>query len=167
MTPRLKAFALLLGLSACTTADINPMERQPKYLPYHQSEFFADGRAMRHPPQGTVPRQRSLTDPRLNAPHGPDGAWVSAVPVPMTMEMLRDGRKQFEIICATCHGLAGDGDSQVARNMAQRPAPSLHAVDTTPGRVYAITRDGYGLMPPFGGELSVEQRWAVVAYVQA
>ncbi len=72
--------------------------------------------------------------------------------------------------CAACHGLAGDGDSPVARNMALRKPPSLHEprIRALPaGRLYAVVRDGYGLMPSYAEELSVGERWAVVAYVRA
>lgn len=167
MKPRLTAVAALLALGACNTADINPMERQGKYLPYQYSEFYADGRAMRHPPQGTVPRERDVSNPMIDVAQNPDGSWVTQIPVPVTMEMLQAGRKRYEITCGTCHGIAGDGDSLVAQNMAQRPAPSFFEIDTTPGRVYAALRDGFGLMPPFAAEIERNERWAVVAYIQA
>jgi mono/diheme cytochrome c family protein len=66
--------ALLAGLLALATAcsseenlvppdwGLNRMIRQPRYDPYGASTFFDDGRAMRPPPEGTVP---------VDAPFGP------------------------------------------------------------------------------------------------
>ena len=82
--------------------------------------------------------------------------------------MLQTGRKRFEIICATCHGLVGDGRSLVARNMSLRPPPSLHDYASRPdGYIYQVITRGFGLMPSYSAELPVEERWAVVAYVRA
>jgi mono/diheme cytochrome c family protein len=88
--------------------------------------------------------------------------------VPVTPELLAVGRKRFEINCAVCHGLLGDGDSLVARNMAQRPPPSLHRrVWAEDGRYYQVVAQGFGIMPSYAAELTIEERWAVVAYVRA
>ena len=35
------------------------------------------------------------------------------------------------------------------------------------GHYYQVVANGFGLMPGYGAELSVEERWAVVAYVAA
>ena len=36
-----------------------------------------------------------------------------------------------------------------------------------PGYVFAVVTEGYGLMPSYAEMLSVEERWAVVAYLEA
>ncbi len=35
------------------------------------------------------------------------------------------------------------------------------------GRVYRVINEGYGLMPSYAVQLSLSDRWAVVAYVRA
>ena len=35
------------------------------------------------------------------------------------------------------------------------------------GHYYQVVANGFGLMPGYGAELTVEERWAVVAYVAA
>jgi mono/diheme cytochrome c family protein len=168
---------MLLGLglaslsAGCTTADIDPMERQPKVKAYAESTLFADGRAMRQPPAGTVPRERPLEGPEAQA-----GAAVladedvTALPVPLTRALLDRGRNRFDIYCATCHGLVGDGDSVVADKMSLRVPPSLHSPHAralTVGQLYRVIVEGYGVMPSYRVELPLSDRWAVVAYVQA
>ena len=140
--------ALLLLLVACDnggrTPDWSRMIDQPKPIPY---------RAMRQPPAGTV--QRGWTpDPGMP---------------PVTRALLERGRDRYGVVCATCHGTDGNGDSLVARNMQRRKPPSLHeprvAELTTTELEHAI-EVGYGLMPSFAALLDRRDRWAVVAYVK-
>jgi Cytochrome C oxidase, cbb3-type, subunit III len=54
--------------------------------------------------------------------------------------------------------------------MTLRPPPSLHEpriVAYPVGRLFRVVSQGYGLMPSYADVLSIEDRWAVVAYVQA
>jgi mono/diheme cytochrome c family protein len=95
---------------------------------------------------------------------------VTHIPVPVTTALLARGRERFDVVCATCHGVTGTGESIVAEKMAFRRPPSLHLASTRaypPGRLYAIVKDGYGLMPAYASMLDVEERWAIVAYVRA
>jgi cytochrome c553 len=94
--------------------------------------------------------------------------YVAAIPVTLTPQLLALGRKRFDILCATCHGPAGDGDSIVARQMALRPPPTLHKYRDRPaGYFYEVITKGFGLMASYAAELSIEERWAVVAYIRA
>jgi mono/diheme cytochrome c family protein len=160
--------ALLLSvalLAGCPAWD--PMQRQPKYKAYQASEFHADGLAMRAPPAGTVP-YGSVGDPALQRGVGADGKPLARVPVPLTPLLLATGRKKFEIHCAVCHGLVGDGQSQVALNMALRRPPNLHLYRDVPdGYIFQVISQGFGLMPSYAAELTPEERWGVVGYVRA
>ena len=156
-----------LSMAACHPSDLDPMEIQPKFAPYRESDFFDDGRAMRVPPPGTIPRERIIGNPALT--EGIVGGQAAArIPLPVTAELLRLGQRRFEITCATCHGVLGDGDSEVARKMSLRPPPSLAAyADQPPGVLFRVISTGYGLMPAYGVEIPAPERWAVVAYVRA
>ena len=165
--------ALLLLCSGCTCEGMSSsqilqrMEVQEKYLPYGSNDLFADGRAMRTPPEGTISRERLVGHPGITTGRV-DGGQVVDVPVPITAELLRRGRHRYEIVCASCHGLVGNGDSMVADNMATRLPPSLIALSERPaGFFYQAITEGYGLMPSFAGEIPMDERWAVVAYVKA
>ena len=164
-----RAALLVLLLAGCHTSDIDPMEIQPKLRPYTESDFFEDGRAMRAPPPGTVPRERPMGDPVLTGGLV-DGRDADRIPLPITRELLERGQKRFEITCSACHGVLGDGRSLVARNMALRPPPSLHArrlQDAPPGAIFRVISQGYGLMPALAAEIPPEERWAAIAYLRA
>jgi hypothetical protein len=168
--------ALLVLLAGC-----DEMGRQPKALPYQSNSFFEDNRVMRQPPPGTVSRDRRGKSSRmltgLQQPGQLDGGYLEEIPLELTLgeiplELTRGfverGQHAFQIYCATCHGLLGDGESQVARNMALRPPPSLHTLPEYPdGYSYFVISEGFGLMPGYKDKLAAEERWAVVAYVRA
>ncbi|MBK7506583.1 MAG: cytochrome c, partial [Bacteroidetes bacterium] len=67
-----------------------------------------------------------------------------------------------------CHGLVGDGESQVALSMSLRKPPSLHLYrDVADGYLFQVVSQGFGLMPSYAADLTAEERWGVVAYVRA
>jgi mono/diheme cytochrome c family protein len=159
--------AALAGLALAGCPRLDPMQRQAKYKAYQASDFFDDGLTMRAPPEGTVP-YRSLLDPAVETGLGADGKPLAVSPVPFDPALLARGRAKFEVSCAVCHGLLGDGDSQVALNMSLRRPPSLHLYRDRPdGYIYQVVTSGFGLMPSYAHSLSVHDRWAVVAYVRA
>jgi len=142
-----------LALAGCPRLD--PMQRQQKVKAFRSSTYFADGLGMRTPPAGTVPHA-PLLPAEVATGLGPDG------------KPLARGRGRFDVTCATCHGVLGDGESQVALNMGLRRPPSLHAYRDVPdGYIYRVISEGFGLMPSYALELTPEDRWAVVAYVRA
>jgi mono/diheme cytochrome c family protein len=163
----------VLALTGCDGVvpgpDLERMIDQPSYRPYDPSARFADHRAMRPPPDGTVPHDRVVGRPAMT--EGVErAAYVTTIPLPIDRAVLTRGRERFEVFCAACHGLTGDGTSEVARNMALRRPPSLLAAPVTgfpPGRLFQVISHGYGLMPSYAAELRVADRWAVVAYVGA
>ena len=162
------ALLALSLLAACAdTTIVDPMERQPKARAFAANPFFEDGRAMRQPPPGTVPRERIVGNPALT--QGQVGEKdVTEIPVPLTRALLEVGHRKFDIYCATCHGLVGDGRSPVAANMALRLPPNLHdRAGMAVGHYYQVIANGFGLMPGYAAELSVEERWAVIAYLRA
>ncbi len=162
----------VVGLATLTGCEVpsdflQRMEVQPKYEYYESTDFFADGRAMRPPPEGTVPRERPVGNPGLSTGRA-NGQLVSAIPVEVDRALLTLGQKKYNIVCAQCHGVLGDGQSIVAENMALRLPPSLLELSGRPaGHFYAAITEGYGVMPSFSGELDTRERWAVVAYVRA
>jgi mono/diheme cytochrome c family protein len=165
-----------LGLAVFSLGCENPVtaisfERmidQPRGKPYKASPYFADGRLMRLPPTGVVPagapEARSVRT-------GLDGnAYLTVIPRNIDGALLERGRDGFDVHCAACHGLLGDGNSVVAEHLSLRKPPSL--VDEPvrsfpPGRVFQVMSDGYGMMPSYASALAVDERWAVVAYLRA
>jgi len=162
---RTALLALALLAAGCDVLD--PMMVQQKVKPYRPSDFYEDGIPMRPAPPGTVGREE-LRPAAVAAGIGPDDRPLARIPLPVTRQTLETGRKQYEIVCGVCHGLLGDGDSPVARNMSLRPPPSLHLkVGNPDGYFYGVIARGYGVMPSYASHLTVEERWAVVAYLRA
>lgn len=165
---------LALGCSTEQTvftphATLSRMQQQPRFDPFESSPFFSDGRTMRTPPVGTVPRERVVA-PRERVSGLAGSAYVTNVPRPITRGLLAEGRARFDEVCANCHGVLGDGHSAVAENMQLRRPPSLHEQrlrDAPTGRLFQVITDGYGLMPAHAPYLTVDERWAIVAYVRA
>lgn len=137
--------------------DFERMRVQPRYSAYGASAFFPDGKAMRTPPRGTVPRNVI------------DTAAMRSEAMLGSAAMIRRGADRFHIFCAACHGEQADGQSVVASNMTP-PPPTLRSdrVRTrTPDELYAIVANGFARMPPYASELATRDRWAVVAYVRS
>jgi len=171
----------------CSCDQLDPMQQQPRDDAFAVSRFFPDGRTMQWPPPNAVPRGRPSLAPVIRTGRE-DGAFTATIPMPVTRDLLTTGRDRFDVYCAPCHGLLGNGNSVVAQNMTLRRPPSLivHAPHAPgepppsgptmpdgrhphllPGYVFAVVTEGYGLMPSYAEMLSVEERWAVVAYLEA
>jgi mono/diheme cytochrome c family protein len=167
----------LVLLTACSTDQtiVTPdphLERmvvQPRRNAYTEDSFFANGMTMQHPPLGTMPASDTIERPVVTS--GLDhGAWADRIPVDVDRGMVERGRRAFDVTCATCHGVTGDGRSVVSGKMRLRAPPSLVAppiADQPPGRIFGTITQGYGLMPSYASQLSSRERWEVVAYVLA
>jgi mono/diheme cytochrome c family protein len=151
--------------------DWSRMITQPKLLPYGATGEFVDHRAMRPVPEGAIAHDW-IADPvirtgRVSAAAGAGD--VDEIPLTVDRALLDRGRDRFAIVCATCHGMDGSGDSAVARAMQRRRPPSLYEpriIALTPGAVFRVISDGYGFMPSYASLLSPADRWAVIAYTR-
>ena len=151
------------------------MDSQEKYKPQQVNRLFADTRAMRPPVEGTVARGRLREDDHLYRGIR-DGEWAAEIPVAVDRILIERGRERFDIYCSPCHGLAGYGDGVVARRADAlqegtwvQPS-SLHTElvrSRPPGHIFNTITNGIRNMPPYGFRISVEDRWAVTAYVSA
>ncbi len=155
-----------LVLLACARDPMN-MSEQPKYLSYAANPHYPDGQAIRPPVPGTVPQERPAGSEAVLTGRAA-GRPVADIPVPLTRALVDRGRHQFQIDCATCHGLVGDARTVVASKMSERPPPSLlEGPDLAPGQVFAVVSEGYGLMPSYAAQIPVRERCGVVAYLRA
>jgi hypothetical protein len=170
----LKHFTLVLfGILGCQNSgnsrDFERMVNQGYYQYYKECEFFPDRRAMREPPLGTVPADRIEVSPALGQGMI-DNVYVDKNPVLLTTAFVEMGQRRFNVFCAPCHGVLGNGVSVVAQKMALRRPPSLvteRVRDFPDGRIFRVITDGYGLMPKYSQEIEVVERWAIVAYIRA
>lgn len=174
LTPAVLACLSALGSLGCEGVlpepDFERMIHQRGYRPFEASAQFPDGRVMQPPPEGTVARGEPLGPAPLTRGLTPAGQYAAEIPVPLTRARLERGRDRYDVFCAACHGVRGDGVSMVAANMSLRRPPSLIDPPVTsfpPGRVFQVISLGYGLMPAYDIHLDVADRWAVVAYLRA
>lgn len=151
------------------------MDNQQFAKAQHASTLFADGRASRQAPEGTVARDEIVGNPHLSEGKV-DGAWAETFPVPVDDALLTRGRERYDIYCAVCHGYAGRGDGMIAKRADQLmegtwvPPTDLLSqavLDRPVGHLYNTIRRGIRNMPPYGSQIPTEDRWAVVSYVRA
>jgi mono/diheme cytochrome c family protein len=159
----------VMPIIGCEQIDVERMIEQPSYRAYEASEHFEDGMVMRRPPAGTISRDR-LLGPTVLTQGLLEGDYVDQIPIAVTEALLSRGADQYRVFCAPCHGHTGNGVTQVSENMSLRPPPVIVTPPVSeypPGRVYRTVQNGFGLMPAYDTALSVPDRWAVVAYVEA
>ena len=177
---RLVGVMVLGGAMACRPSsgrerrDFERMRQQQRYDVYEPSRFFANGAVLQAPPAHTIARNLTSTQGDASSPafltgvRG--GADVAEVPMPVDTHVLSLGAAQFAISCAPCHGAGGFGGGIMAPNLRQRLPPSLRLPPVStlaPGTMFKVITNGVGRMPPYGWQMPIERRWAVVAYVRA
>jgi mono/diheme cytochrome c family protein len=144
------------------------MHDQPKYKPFRKSVFFGDDRSARPLVEDTVARGQLRDDPvYFTGKEG--GVPVAALPVAVTPALMRRGQERYGIYCTPCHGQTGRGDGVVVQRGFRRPS-SFH-VDRLRGEkdgyFFDVMTAGFGAMPDYAMQVSVPDRWAIVAYVRA
>lgn len=170
------AACLVCAGAACQNEPVeNALDRalqrmvdQPRCGADEPSDDFRNGACNQQPPAGTRAFQAPAETPE-NRGRRDDGAAVATIPIPVDRVLIAEGKSRFDLFCATCHGLLGDGNSEVAENMQLRKPPALFdpAIRSLPdGQIFRVISEGYGLMPAYAQNLTVRQRWAVVAYVR-
>jgi mono/diheme cytochrome c family protein len=161
----------LLVLCTCTvllSACRLDMRAQPRYEPFEQSSFFADGAAMRQPVANTVARGQ-LHDDELLYTGRVDGQIAESFPFTPTVALIERGQERYDIFCTPCHGLTGDGQGIVVQYGMREPR-SFHDPDLraeAPGYYFNIITNGTRVMPSYAARIPAEDRWAIIAYVRA
>jgi len=170
----------MLLLAGCTSVQRTPpmevwddMKHQGKYTAQASSGFFADGRATRLAPEDTVAHGYLAEETPYNT--GMDGTmYVGKNPVPMTAALLDQGQTKFNIYCQPCHDKTGSGRGIVpTRVQADGGAPWTPAnlneqrlVEAADGDIFNTITNGRRTMPAYRYQITVADRWAIVAYVR-
>lgn len=156
-------------VACCATACREDMHDQARVEPYERHAFFADGRGSRHPPEGTVARGAVLGREAYRTGRDADGELVTELPVELTTELVERGRGRFDIFCAPCHGRDGHGDGMVVQRGYPKPTSfgDARMREVSVGHVFDVITNGYARMPRYDHLVPVDDRWAIVAYVEA
>ncbi len=173
------AIALPLVLSSCRgekfeTQPVHPnmnMDQQERFEAQEKNEFFADNRAMRQPVEGTIARGNLKQDKQFYQGINEDSSFVEEIPVDVTKSFIYRGKDRYEVYCAPCHGISGDGKGIImANNYGYVPAPSFHLErlqNQSDGYLYSAIANGIRTMPSYATQIDTKDRWAIVAYVRA
>jgi len=125
----------------------------------------------------TQPSGAQTTAPSINVPMAAASATnpypddVDTFPFPITKKMLDEGEERYNIYCSVCHGMTGYGDGIVARRGFNRPSPANYHQDrlrqAPVGHFFDVMTNGWGAMPSYVSQVSVEDRWKIAAYIRA
>lgn len=158
---RAGALALALVAMGCTTLD-KAVGKVPWFTTMRDQPAIRPFELPRVPPAGSVPvtgREDSL-DLLLELKDVVN-------PVRADSASLARGKLVFDQYCIVCHGPAGHGDGTVVAKFV--PPPDLTADPTkqrSDGYLYAMIRQGRGIMPRYGDKIRGADRWHVVNYVR-
>jgi len=168
------------------------MDEQDKLRAQKPDSFFADGHGGRLPVTETQPR--GFNEGGLNViggiPEyefgGQTGYYFSGhvgdyfgtgMPEELSLteenahELIKRGQERFNIYCSACHGTSGNGQGITSQygvpgiaNLLGDPYKSATYPD---GRMFEVITHGKGQMGPYGANVPVRDRWAIIAYVRA
>ncbi len=170
------------------------MVRQMKVRAQAPLEFFADGRGPRMPVASTIPigyempQAKTIATPAAALPvpqtrshlsfsastdyrdTGKMGAnWGTGIPLQVTPDLLRRGQERFNITCAMCHGATASGNG-ITKQYGLTTVVSLQddrIRKMADGEVFNTITNGKNTMMAYGPTITVDDRWAVIAYLRA
>lgn len=157
------------------------MYDQARYDAQEDSNFFRDGRTMRPLVEGVVAREMEVDETFHSGRTDDDSSWLLEVPSEIVernggmADLVARGHERYDIYCAPCHSLAGDGEGLVSQRaeslgyVAIKP-PTFHdqRIRSMPdGQLYATITNGIRNMPAYSQSIPLDDRWAIVTYVRA
>ena len=152
------------ALSGCR----QDMHDAPRYDPLERSTVFAKGSSAQPLVAGTVARGELREDTHLY--EGKAGTQpVDTFPFAIARADLDRGEERFNIYCTPCHGRTGEGNGMVVQR-GYRQAANFHIerLRLMPvGYFYDVMTNGFGVMPDYRAQITVEDRWRIVAYIRA
>jgi mono/diheme cytochrome c family protein len=178
--PLLAIVAALTFLTGCSGVQRNPpievwddMKRQGKFKPQMENTIFADHRDSRVPPDGAVARGHLNEDTTYYT--GMVGEmYVGKNPVLDQKDvdlaaLLEKGHARFNTYCSPCHDKQGSGVGIVSIHVPTwQPANLMEdrVVQFADGEIFNVVSNGRRSMPAYKFQVSVEDRWAIIAYLR-
>jgi len=121
--------------------------------------------------QATTPQVQLPTSPVSQANANPYPDDVYTFPFAITKDDMKRGEERYNIYCSVCHGMTGYGDGMIARRGFNKPAPANYHQDrlrqAPVGHFFDVMTNGWGAMPSYASQVSVEDRWRIAAYIRA
>ena len=117
------------------------------------------------PVEGTV-RRGAYLPYRLHKDSLAQAAALES-PIEFTEDVVKDGKALYARFCEHCHGENGQGDGLVGQVLLGVPAYNAGSTkDLPPGHIFHVITHGIRRMGAHGSQLSEEERWKIVSYVQ-
>ena len=174
----LVALGTVAILSSCRDKRSTGLEYAPNmyesiaYNPDMKNPNFADGKTAQVPPAGTVPVGYTKFE-YPNTKEGYEAAKAAVNPLEVNEKNLAQGKQLYVAMCGPCHG-NGTGNGHIVE-LGKYPAPPSYSTgnssrgglmkDLAPGQIYHTIEYGLNLMGSYASQLSPEERWKVVMYV--
>ncbi|MGE9269745.1 MAG: c-type cytochrome [Verrucomicrobiales bacterium] len=168
------------------------MDDQDKLKAQKPSDFFSDGAGGRQPVQGThpigflpdgstslggIPTYEFGGETGYYYTGGIDGYFGNGMPEELELSsdnveaFLRRGEEMYHVNCMPCHGASGDGlgiaTSFGVPGVANLTLDNFGSGSYPDGRMFDVISHGKGNMGAYKHNLSIRDRWAVIAYVRA
>ena len=151
------------------------MYRSPSYDTYTENPIFENGITSQQPVKGSIPRgfipfeyENSLED-YLRAGNELNN------PLELNSQTLEEGKQLYEMFCKHCHGQNGDGKGSISHPLysgvpsyADKLAPRRTGASMSElkdGNIYHAITFGLNAMGPHASQLTQEERWKIVHYV--
>ncbi len=88
-------------------------------------------------------------------------------PIPWSEEVEDEGKVLYQRNCMHCHGSKGAGDGKVAEIYKGVPNYASDALSSiSGGHIFHVITHGKGRMWPHAAQVTPEERWKIVHYVQ-
>ena len=121
------------------------MHDTPRAKPLRESVFFKNASSARPAVEGTIARGTLQDDAEFFT--GKNGALpADALPFELTAQVLDRGEERFNIFCAPCHDVSGNGRGMIVRRGYRQP-PSFHVdrLQNAPlGHFFDTITNGFG-----------------------
>jgi len=146
------------------------MAHGPAYKTYSENPAMEDGKTMRVPVEGTVPRNIIP----YTYPADADGREMAGRdlvnPLAITAKLLEEGESLYNVFCSNCHGIAGDGMGNLFTNGSYVIPPSSliseEAKGHKQGEIYHVISAGWGVMGAHAPLIRPDDRWKIVAFIE-
>jgi len=166
------AFFLALLAVACgkTSPGYEFMPDMARSVPYDAFDLnpvTKNGQTLQRPVPGTVARG-SLPFRYAATPEEAERAGRELLdPFPPSPEVLARGEKVYRTFCWVCHGETGQGDGPITTKFPPPPSYTSERVRALPeGHIFHVITRGTALMPSYAAQISPEDRWKAIRYVQ-
>lgn len=135
------------------------------------------GSTLLSPVEGTVPMNKEGLLPEEKMPKNVEeytalyeaskAVTVSPLDSKNKTQDLERGKKMYELTCAACHGVNGDGQGNIVQSGAYSGVPNYKDRQITVGSTHYVIVNGRNLMGSYAGQLTPADRWRVAMYVMS